>query len=74
MAQTARLGGAARLLDPSPSPPVQGVDRWLLKVQRAADVSFDRFEASALEQSFHVPDGLMAVAPPPAASRSMPRA
>mmetsp|Transcript_45352 Transcript_45352/g.147377 ORF Transcript_45352/g.147377 Transcript_45352/m.147377 type:complete len:214 (+) Transcript_45352:63-704(+) len=38
----------------------QGVDRWLLKVQRAADVSFDRFEASALEQSFHVPDGLMA--------------
>jgi len=43
-------------------------------VQRAADVSFDRFEASALEQSFHVPDGLMAVAPPPAACRSMPRA
>lgn len=39
----------------------QGVNRWLMKMQRAGDSSFDRFESRALEESFHIPHDLQLV-------------
>mmetsp|Transcript_63161 Transcript_63161/g.105047 ORF Transcript_63161/g.105047 Transcript_63161/m.105047 type:complete len:229 (-) Transcript_63161:328-1014(-) len=36
----------------------QGLDRWLLKLQRAGDASFDCFERQALRQVFNIPDDL----------------
>ena len=44
---------------------MQGVDRWQLKVQRAADKKFDKFEMYALQNIFAVPDNLQ-FAPPEA--------
>ena len=35
--------------------PLQGLDRWQLKVQRAADKNFDKFELYALNNVFRVP-------------------
>jgi len=35
--------------------PLQGIDRWQLKVQRAADKNFDKFELYALNNVFRVP-------------------
>jgi hypothetical protein len=39
----------------------QGVNRWLMKMQRAGDSSFDRFESRAMEESFHIPHDLQLV-------------
>lgn len=41
----------------------QGIDRWQLKVQRAADKNFDKFELYALKNIFAVPEDLQ-MAPP----------
>ena len=42
-------------LQPPGSAPPQGLDRWQLKVQRAADKNFDKFELYALNNVFRVP-------------------
>mmetsp|Transcript_15355 Transcript_15355/g.46772 ORF Transcript_15355/g.46772 Transcript_15355/m.46772 type:complete len:219 (-) Transcript_15355:274-930(-) len=39
----------------------QGVDRWVMKMDRAGDSSFDRFESQALKETFDIPHDLQLV-------------
>ena len=40
---------------------LQGVDRWQLKVQRAADKNLDKFELYALKNVFAIPEDVQLV-------------
>lgn len=42
-------------------PTYQGLEGWLLKMQRAVDKNFDKFEMYALRNVFAVPDNLQLV-------------
>jgi hypothetical protein len=48
----------------------QGVDRWHLKIQRAADKNFDKFELYTLKNILRVPSDVQQV---PSASVRRPR-